>query len=329
MQTSIVYVLTSTDKDLYLEQLWLSLYSLRLYHPNANVILLTDDRTEATLVGNRAKIKQYLTEVKVVDVPENYSPKERSRYIKTRFRKYLRGNLLFLDTDTIIADDLSAIDEIESEIACVLDYHALLDELVDSNVIRKRIHTIFGLDVSNSHAYFNSGVMFVKDTPKVHHLFDVWQKKWEYAAFVQNECYDQPALLVADNECGQIISEMSGCWNCQILTSIQYLHRAKIIHFFNNAWEGKSEFSPFFCDTLYRSLKSEGEISDVTKSYIKDVRSAFYSPTYFTCKKKYEFLSSLSGATLYSGYKKNSCFFRMISCLCSIRYFFIKLFAHD
>jgi len=64
MNTTIVYILTSSDKDIYIEQLWLSLYSLRLHNPEVRVVLLTDDSTEVSLVGDRAKIRQYLSEVK-------------------------------------------------------------------------------------------------------------------------------------------------------------------------------------------------------------------------------------------------------------------------
>ena len=328
MNTTIVYILTSSDKDIYIEQLWLSLYSLRLHNPEVRVVLLTDDSTEVSLVGDRAKIRQYLSEVKVVDVTKEYTLKERSRFIKTTYRKYLKGNLLFLDTDTIIADSLSSIDVVEADVACVLDYHAQLDKLIDGPVIRERMIDIFGVDVGDENNYFNSGVMFVKDTPCTHQLFEEWHKNWKIAAFEKNQCFDQPALLVSDKVCGHIIKELSGVWNCQVLTSIQYLHHAKIIHFFNNTWEGKSEWSPFFDDEIYKQLKREGEIPTRVKEYINDPKSAFFSPAYFVCKRKNEFLQTLVGATLYSEFQKNGILFRFVKLLCKFRYFFMQLIKH-
>lgn len=328
MQTTIVYILTSTEKDIYLEQLWLSLYSLRLHNTHARVVLLTDKDTETSLVGPRAKVKDYLSEVVVVDVPNEYSPKERSRYIKTQFRKYLSGDLLFIDTDTIIAEDLSCIDKCEAEIACVLDYHAPLNSLIDGESIRKRIKDLFGDNINDELLYFNSGVIYVKDTPQVHHLFDVWYENWKHAAFEKNQCFDQPSLLMANRKCGHIIQELDGIYNCQILTSIQYLHHAKIIHFFNNQWEGKNEFSPFFCDEVYQQIKKQGEIVDNIKDKVADCKSAFFSPSYFTCKQRNEYMQSLVGATLYSGWKNNSLLYKFVSCLCNIRYSLIKLRMH-
>ena len=325
MQTTIVYVLVSNEKDIYLEQLWLSLYSLRLYNPDAKAVLLTDYKTEASLVGKRSKVKEYLTDIQVVDVPYEYSPKERSRYIKTSFRKYLSGNLLFLDTDTIIAEDLSDVDQCSADVACVLDYHAPLNSLIEGDAIRKRILDIFGEDVSDEQQYFNSGVMFVRDTPHVHQLFDIWHEKWKHSAFAKNQCFDQPALLVANKQCGHIIQELDGIYNCQVLASIQYLHHAKIVHFFNNQWEGKSELSPFFRDEVYLQIKEKGDIPENIKAYAADCRAAFLSPTYFTCKQNVEYMHTLVGATLYSEWGKNGLLYRFVNWLCQVRYSLVKL----
>lgn len=324
MQTTIVYILISSEKDFYLEQLWLSLYSLRLYNPEARVVLLTDENTEKTLIGNRSKIRELLTEIKIVDVPTKFTPKERSRFIKTTFREYLEGNLLFIDTDTIIADDLKDIDSVNADVACVLDYHTTLDNLVDGSAIRKRMYDLFGVDVTDEKLYFNSGVMYVKDTPKVYRLFEQWHKSWTISAFEKKQCFDQPALMVADKSCSHVISELSGIWNCQVLTSIQYLHHAKIIHFFNNTWEGKNEWSPFFDSEIYRQLKNDGHISDTMKEYVNDPKSAFFSPSYYVCKEKVRFTQTLVAATLYREYLKNGFLYKILFFLCKIRFSLIK-----
>lgn len=319
MQTTIVYILVSSRKDLYLEQLWCSLYSVRLHNPEARIVLMTDDNTAQSLVGNRAKIKEYLSEVKVIDVPAEYSPKERSRYIKTTFRSCLKGNLLFMDTDTIIADDLSSIDLIDEDVACVLDLHAPLSQLKEKNQIRQRMIELFGLDVSQESNYFNSGVLFVKDTPKVQKLFEQWHKNWKHSAFEKNTCLDQPALMASNIACGHVIKELPGIWNCQVLGSIQYLHHAKVIHFFNVHWEGKHEFSPFFDEETYQQIKKLGDIPNEIKKYIEDPKSAFFSPTYFACNERYEFMRTPVGITLYNEFRKNGLLYKFVKILCSIR----------
>lgn len=326
MKTKIVYILISSESDIYLEQLWYSLYSLRLHNKEANVVLLTDEATEKTLVGYRSGIKKFLTSIQVVDVPKTYTPKERSRFIKTSFRKYINGSLLFLDTDTIIAEDLSTIDLIEADVACVLDSHAQLDKIFYGESIRKRMMHIFGINVQHENIYFNSGVMLVKDSPIVHRLFDEWHRNWKIAAFEKGQCFDQPALMASDIACGHVIKELPGIWNCQVLTSIQYLHHAKVIHFFNFPCEGKSEWSPFFDDETFLQLKRSGMITDEMRDYLSDPKSAFFSPTYFKGKVSTEFLNTLVGVTLYHEFKKNGFLYRMVNILCVVRYY-LKLLA--
>ena len=49
MKTQIVYTLISSEKDYFLEELWVSLYSLRLFHPEATVNVLVDEPTRKYL----------------------------------------------------------------------------------------------------------------------------------------------------------------------------------------------------------------------------------------------------------------------------------------
>ena len=62
MNTKIVYCLVSSEKDIYLEQAWVSIYSLRLHNPCTTVILVLDKLTAESLTGSRAKIKQLVTD---------------------------------------------------------------------------------------------------------------------------------------------------------------------------------------------------------------------------------------------------------------------------
>ena len=64
MKTKIVYCIVSNDEDIYLEQAWVSIYTLRRHNPDAEVILLVDKDTELTLIGKRSGIKELVAEVK-------------------------------------------------------------------------------------------------------------------------------------------------------------------------------------------------------------------------------------------------------------------------
>lgn len=322
-----VYILISNGDDLFYEQLLVSLYSLRMHNPELNVVVLVDEKTERTLHGKRSKVRELANEIKVVAVPEEYNPKARSRYIKTTFRNYLSGNLFFIDTDTVITDSLRDVENTNADMACVLDYHASLDQQLDGDKIRQNVQSIFNENISDENIYFNSGVIWLKDTPAVKDLFDQWNHYWEIAAFDAGKCFDQPALMIANRKCGHIIKELDGVYNCQILTSIRYLHKAKIIHFFNNVWQGKEQLSPFLGRELYEEIKRTGEISPETKELIANSKSSFYAPIYFTCKEQVRFMNDIVGTICYSSYLKQNLTYRVIRLFCQLRYNMAKLIS--
>ena len=57
MKTKIIYVLVSNENDCYLEQALVSIYSLRLYNPDANLLLLVDEETSRTLENGIRKLR--------------------------------------------------------------------------------------------------------------------------------------------------------------------------------------------------------------------------------------------------------------------------------
>ena len=127
MKTQIVYTLISSEKDYFLEELWVSLYSFRQFHPEATVNVLVDEPTRKYM-EEFPKLCDMITNIVVVPVPEKYNAKQRSRVIKTTVRNVIDGAYLFIDTDTVICKPLNDIDHLECDIAAVPDGHLLLKE---------------------------------------------------------------------------------------------------------------------------------------------------------------------------------------------------------
>lgn len=313
MKTKIVYCLVSSDKDIYLEQAWVSIYSLRVYNPTAYVILMVDKSTAASLTGNRAAIKELVTEVKVVETPDGYSAKERSRYLKTNFRQFLEGDLLFIDADTIIGGSLEEVDGVEADIACVPDYHVKFKDIPVYRQLSDRINSIFGIETDSSEFYFNSGVIYVKDNQRMRDFFSDWYNCWKKSAFEKGCFLDQPSLFAADQKNGYIIRELHGRFNCQIIYSMQYIHQGLILHFFNTtAVMGLDQFSPFYEISLYEKIKQDGGVDGEVKRIVHDSSQWIKSPSYFVNKEQYQFLTSPIGLGLYSHYQSNSFLFRFL-----------------
>ena len=299
MLTKVVYVLTSDVSDTYLEQALVSLYSLRLYNKEAIVVLVCDDITEQGLSGNRSAVLEYIDEKIIVKPPLDMPKMLRSRYIKTSLRRYVKGNYLFIDTDTIICSPRGEIDEQKGEIAAVLDFHLYTNEyncFLSTWRFHERMKKIHNWNSELYNKYFNSGVLFVRDTEITHEFYRIWHEQWLLS--VKSGIYtDQQSMARTNMICGNIIEEMNGIWNCQVLfTGIRYLHDAYIIHYFSSSKIKKTGEKPYYFSNtrVFSDIKREGCISDDLKYLILNAKSAFPRQIHIYAGEYLNLLSSSS-----------------------------------
>lgn len=321
MKTKIVYCIVSNDKDIYLEQAWVSIYTLRKHNPDADVILLVDKGTESTLTGKRSGIKELVAEVKAVETPVGYNAMQRSRYLKTNFRHFISGDLLFIDADTVIGGSLAGVDDIDAEIACVPDEHRRFSDLLSIDYAKKRISSGFGIQEYDSEFYFNSGVIYVKDTPRMHAFFADWYEAWKYSAFERNTPIDQPALFVANKKNGYLIKELPGFYNCLIACSLKYLYGGLILHFFSAPVNmTSSEISVFYDHSFFMKLKEYGCIAHEVKEILDDKSKWFNVQTNIIDTAHLVFLCSYVGNNIYKSYRENTLLYKMNERLCAYKF---------
>lgn len=294
MIPQIIYVLIASDKNYYLEELWASLFSLRRFHKDACVKCLCDADT-AKRVREHKALADMLTEIVVVDVPQHYNGKQRSRQIKTIVREIVSGDYLFIDTDTIICQSLDGVEDVDADIAAVPDEHVPLKEHPFGAFTVSEVKRIFDVDISDSEWWFNSGVMFVRDTPIAHQLYKRWNENWTYSCFEKGNSQDQPALVKTDKEFGYIIRRLPDVYNCQIAMSIKYLHEARIMHFWHMNFIENQDYSPFMGLDVYRCIRQQNGISEDVEQLIVNCKSSFASATMIVGREQIYFLFSIAG----------------------------------
>ena len=280
MRTKIVYVLVSTDKDYYLEQAYVSMYSLKKHNPNAHIVVLTDEDTYHNILNNcrREIFASFIDEWKCISFSKDISNKERSRWLKTSLRNILNGDLLFVDTDTIICGDLSEIDKLESELAITLDLHIPLSSHPFRKHIANNILRMYGISIPEGTQYYNSGVIYMKDTDRCKDFFAQWHRNWKAVYTGAYGCFDQQPLIKTVIDLNGYVSDLPGDFNCQVLGSIQYLHTAKIVHFFNTQW-CKTILSPLFDKEFYYSIKKNGGMNEDQRYIVDNCKSSIVSPS--------------------------------------------------
>lgn len=318
MKTKIVYVLVSSDNDIYFEQLLVSVYSLKYYNPDAFVVVLVDNNTFETLNGYRKVLYEYINEIKVIDTPQNYSPKERSREIKTSIRKHINGDFLYLDTDTIICDNIKEVDDIKNNISIVLDFHVPFREYPFRKYIIEIIDNIFNIDVNNVEDYYNSGIMLIKDTKIAYDFFNAWNKNWRYSAFHKNNSQDQPALMKTNYDFKNVVRNLDGIYNCQIAASIKYLHNGKILHFFNSTFFNDTKYTPFFTKDFYLNIRNNRGFTDDYKNCILNCKSSFEPFTTPIGHDEFIFLTSLFGKRIFKQFIKKGFIYNLFNIILKV-----------
>lgn len=280
MQTKIIYAVASTNDDIYAEQAILAAWSLRHYNPDVYVCLLCDQDTRITFDGGKRKeYSSLFNEFIVHEFSAEQSMMERSRWLKTNLRNLVKGDFLFLDTDTIVCSNLSFVDNFTFSIGLVPDNNCLFADnpLRDGFIRRAKSH--HNIDISTERHHFNSGVIYSKDNDESHRLFNLWHKLWDETKYhPDGYLKDQIALAVADKQLGHIITPMEGDLNAQVMASIQHLHTGKILHIYNTSFGKRQVITPFVDKEFFASVKSKGITPEIEQKII-NVKSSFVSPS--------------------------------------------------
>jgi lipopolysaccharide biosynthesis glycosyltransferase len=309
MKTKLVYVLTCSEDEYYIEQALMSVFSARHWNPDAHIVLLVDDQTNCLLVGKRAEILNYVSEKIVVPFEDaTLSPVYRSRWIKTSVRQLVQGDFLYIDCDTIVQKSMSELDEFTCEIGAVLDSHLLIKEYIPSiyNKI-KRQTSLLEIELENEIVYFSSGVLYVKDTYLTNRIYRLWNQIWEEFLVDNSFIADQPSLAKANILVGRAIQCIPDVYNCIVYTQNGFTRNAKILHIssyknpsylftskvlqyvrkfgLDNDWIISSilnpcaTFLPFNYDLLHSSFRQRRqwikEISVFSRGYGKYIDSTF------------------------------------------------------
>lgn len=229
---TVVYVVVDSEKLFFYNEMMKSLTSLRMHMPEQKVCVLTDDRTYDILMHVNAEVFE-LANVMCVPISDDYSQVERSRLLKVTLRQRLSGDLLFIDTDTVICDVLPDIIS-DKSIGMVLEFHSYRTDV--NWYLTDRYDEQSGLNLENYKLFFNSGVIWSKDDEHAHRIYEKWHALWEKTR--RNKIpRDQSPLNHIVREEIEHIAILDGVWNCQLARAfsmgLNYLADAHIIHYFN------------------------------------------------------------------------------------------------
>ena len=230
MRIKVVYVLCCSVQDTYYEEFLLSYKSLVLHNPGINVEVIMDPDSYEYVLGKRGPLLDDVTMSRVPVPAEAKGGVWKSRFLKTNLRSIVKGDFLYMDTDTLIARPLSDIDDVEADVAAVISGNGQAGFV---NRMDRYYVKLAGLDEFKG-PYFNGGVFLCRDTEASHAFFKAWHSRWLRQVNGGGPCIDQPALFKTNLEAGRIIRELPGEWNVQTAwdESACIFSKARIIHYF-------------------------------------------------------------------------------------------------
>lgn len=269
MKTKLLYVLISSEKDIYLEQLYISTFSAKRKMPECKITLITDEDTKATFKGTRAEEIKYVDELIVVPIDKKYTPQQRSRILKTSARLQVEGDFLFIDTDTIINKPLYDIDEIDCELSACRDSHSEFDKNPYRKMCLEHGHML-GWPIEEEKEYFNSGIIYVKDNESTREFYERWNEEWKKGTEAGVNM-DQPAFAKTNYHLGHRIKRLDDRWNCELLHGMKYFKDAYIIHYLatSNSDSDKQIFV-LKDKAAYKEIKKTGKITKQIEELVDD-----------------------------------------------------------
>lgn len=260
MKTKIVYVLTCSEDTTCVAMLLLSLFTLKKQMKgdrDLEILTVMDSSTHRILKESSSRV---LSESKpvVVDPPPEYDQMSLSRHLKTTLREIIQGDFLYIDCDTLIADRLDEIDDLDSSIniAAIADRNIEGNRIEDNPKGATNCKNAGFLELGKESG-INSGVFWVRDTPLSHDFFKTWHNNWK-KSLAKGVPLDQPALWETNRIMGHPIKMLPGIWNCQFSTNNQdpnrYVRNAKILHYYRTFYGGR------FLLSILNRVKEKGRV---------------------------------------------------------------------
>lgn len=311
MITKLVYALVSNNNDLYTEQFFLSAVSAKRNKVN-HITLVVDDKTDLYLKNNCSKVLEVVDEYIVVPYPDEMTNKVRSRYLKTTIRNIVDGDILFVDTDTLITDSLEDIDLISDPFSAVYDMHVPFVEHGSYHEIKYKAGKI-GYQPNDEDEYYNSGVMYIKDTDKTRLFFKEWHTNYVNGLKVGNTT-DQQSLLKTNSEY-RLITRLNDIWNCQIICNVRDINNAKVIHYYGSRVHDENPIPPykFMSKEVFTTIRNNGYVlSESINDMLLNAKSAFNTPVKLVSGAELTINSSLQYYLLTQLFKKHRTLFEHV-----------------
>ena len=228
-----VYVLASRENSLFLQMVLISATLLRKHSSNAEILIVIDEHTSLEKHAFEYKLLMKLNVKVIVFATGQSDAVFSSRFIKLSLPDIVNERFCYLDCDTLPMQNIDDLC-ISSDIAMVRDLNKPEAEFI-LNPGRVTNCREMNWPIPR-YPYFNSGVIYAKNSLEVKGLFRYAKTLWLEACEKGVGCGDQLPLNIALKAISEIsVSILDDSYNAQIRSIPSLAVNAKILHIFSGS----------------------------------------------------------------------------------------------
>jgi hypothetical protein len=237
---------------------YLSAAAVRRLQPGARIVLVSDEATAPLVSAAGGFLREVIDEFRVepARMPE---PRARSFYLKTRLRDVLTGDFIYLDSDTLPVRPFFDIAEGDWDVAFVQDrtHHGPITPVFPHWELPRLRRMGWQATLTR---YFNAGIGFYRDNPRVRALTSDWQKRWLHSYSLGDD-WDQLALNCSLEATDVRVHELPASYNAMVTVSPVHAIDAKVYHFFAG---NRAELADSLFEHLIRHFEATGKVDWAT-----------------------------------------------------------------
>lgn len=252
---TVVYVLVQAGDKPYARMTELSARAVRRLHPDARLVLVTDPDSRPAIATAAPRLLGLIDE-HVVEPAPMPGGKAKGFHLKSRFRELVAGDLVYLDADTLpVRPFAGPFADPGWELAAVQDrnHHCPVAPAGYPFWEEHRLKRDGWTDVPMPR-YFNTGVLFLRDTPAVRAVAADWQRFYRQSLAAGDD-WDQLAFNYAlCRHPGAAVRELPPAYNAMLTVHPVHARQARVYHLFAGspgAWDGM--LYPHLLDHLGRT----------------------------------------------------------------------------
>jgi hypothetical protein len=225
---TICFVLAAKDLGLYADMAAVAVLAVRRLHPQARTILVTDEPTARALDHGSHALGNIVSEI-IIEPTGTDDPIVSSRRLRTVLRQLVKGDYLYLDTDAIAVRPLDWGWPRVGDLALARDRNERGITPTALPIIEK-LRAKLGWEFLPDR-YFNTGVIFVRDTSAAHAFYAEWHRRYQQTLLLDiwQDQISFNSVIAAGFATVAILHDRDN-WATQSTAMLR--GRARIFHFF-------------------------------------------------------------------------------------------------